>query len=248
MQSTSRSVGSVRIAALLILLTFSTVSASGAEIVTLMPERDATLFEDVTGTTASGSGPTLFVGDNRILVTRRALVRFDLASLIPPDAVVLSVELGLHVSDAPDETPRDVTLHRVLVDWGEGSSASSGGGGAVALAGDATWLHRFYPGRYWANPGGDFEPSSSARAMLGSAGWQSWSGCGLVQDVQGWIDDPSSNHGWLLKGEEGTASSARGLSSSENQQPELHPYLRIEYQGCCVATERTSWSRLKVGY
>lgn len=224
------------------------VSAVHADVVTMVADRDATLFEDVTGSIASGSGPTVFVGANRTLNNRRAVLHFDVNSVLPPGSNVQTVELWIYVSDAPDTTPRDVTAHRVLANWGEGASASAGGGGASSQPGDTTWLHRFYPDELWTNAGGDYEPSSSAIAELGVSGWQFWSSEQLAADVQTWIDDPSSNFGWLLEGEEGTSQSARGFHSSESAQAELRPYVRIEYQGCCVATETTSWSRLKAEF
>lgn len=230
------------------LVRFLGPAVAQAESVACTPDRDATLFENETGSIASGSGPTLFVGDNRTLNTRRAVLHFDVNGVLPPGATVQGVELWVHVSDAPDTTPRSVAVHRLSSDWGEGASASAGGGGAPAQSGDATWLHRYYPDVEWTDPGGDYDPSSSAIAVLEPSGWHVWSSEVLVQDVQGWLDDPAINFGWLLEGEEGTASSARGIDSRESEQPELRPYLQIEYQDVGVSTEMSSWSRIKVGF
>ena len=224
---------------------FAVSGAAKAEFVDLVADRDATLFEDVTGSLASGSGATLFVGDNRTLVTRRALLHFDLAAALPEAATIVSAELWVYVTDAPDEMAREVSLHLVSADWGEGASTSGGGSGAPAELGDATWLHRFHPDEFWATAGGDFELQALATATLGISGWQVWTGEELVSSLQSWIDDPAANRGVLLRGEEGTASSARGIASREHVDPGLRPYLRIEYSSCCVAVERASWSELK---
>lgn len=223
-------------------------ASAHSETIELLPTSDATLFEDPEGAKASGAGPTLFLGDNRLSTTRRALLRFEVAAELPPDAVVQSVSLWLYVSDAPNETAQPVTVHRVLESWGEGPSASSGGGGAPAEPGDATWLHRFYPGDPWSEVGGSFDPTVAASIQMGISGWQEFAAEGLVQDVQGWLDDPSSNFGWMLRGAEGTPSSSRGLHSRESETAELRPYLHIEYRVGDVSSAVMSISRLKSGY
>ena len=38
---------------------------------------------------------------------------------------------------------------------------------------------------------------------------------GITSDVQSWIDNPASNHGWLLKGDESLSGTARKLTSRE---------------------------------
>ena len=38
----------------------------------------------------------------------------------------------------------------------------------------------------------------------------------LIVDVQSWIDDPATNYGWIILGEEGNPQNARRIASSEN--------------------------------
>ncbi len=47
----------------------------------------------------------------------------------------------------------------------------------------------------------------------------------LAADVQGWLDSPSSNYGWLLRAQDEAAAAAR-FSSREGTSP---PSLRITY-------------------
>lgn len=179
-----------------------------AEQVVLEPAKDNTIYEDEQGSLSNGNGNYLFVGingtngGNRVM---RTLLAFDLSS-IPAGSTIESVSLLMRQSlPRNDSTARDASLHRVLKDWGEGSSNAEDGeaGGAMAAEGDATWLRTFHNDTLWANSGGDFEASASASVSVGGNGFYQWlSTEGLVADVQAWVDNPSSNFGWLIKGQE----------------------------------------------
>jgi hypothetical protein len=141
------------------------------------------------------------------------------------DAVVT-----LHMSST-GSTPVDIELHRLLSDWGEGASnaGSGGGAGAPAAAGDATWLHTFFPGTFWNAAGGDFAAGVSATQSVAGAGFYSWTGAGLIADVQDWVVTPGANHGWLLMGGEGTPGSAKRFDSHENTSAGFRPELTVTY-------------------
>src|SRR5436190_1170134 len=87
---------------------------------------------------------------------------------------------------------------------------------AVTLtpAGDATWLNTFYNTQTWATPGGDFAAAASATKTVNTVGKYTW--IGLAGDVQGWLNSPSTNLGWLLTGPEGGAASAKQFDTREN--------------------------------
>lgn len=88
--------------------------------------------------------------------------------------------------------------HRILEDWSEGPSNPSGseGGGSPGVAGDVTWVHRVLPDSLWATPGGTFVPSASATLQVADVGSYTFASTSqLVGDVQGWLDDPSTNFG-----------------------------------------------------
>ena len=84
---------------------------------------------------------------------RRALLRFDVAGILPGSARIDGVELRLNCSNAPNGTAWTFALHRLLRDWGEGTSSTTSGSGAAATLDDATWIHTFFPGASWSNPG-----------------------------------------------------------------------------------------------
>ena len=210
--------------------------------------RDNTLFDLLADTLSSnGAGPYLFVGDNSQGNTRRALLHFAVAESLPADATIDSVELRLNSSQAQNTSPRTITVHRLLADWGEGTSFSSGGGGARPVPGDATWLHAFYDDRFWTSPGGDFEAAASASIIVTGTGFYSWRGPGLAVDVQAWYDQPGINHGWLLLGDESTVSTARRLDSRESATPANRPVLIIHFTAPDVPVIPVTWGAVKAG-
>jgi hypothetical protein len=209
-----------------------------AAVVVLAPSKDNTLYESETGFLSNGAGSGFFVGRTQSGVARRAVVAFDVAGAIPAGSTINSVELGLELtmsSFAP--AAQDLALHRLLADWGEGASnadaLSGGGGGAPAQAGDATWLHRFFNTVAWSGPAaeGDYVGTPSATRSVDALGPYSWGPTARLRaDVQGWLDDPPSNSGWILIGDEVSAGSAKRFASREGTIP---PRLAIEFVPEC---------------
>lgn len=195
--------------------------------VTLTPSQDNTLFESPTGTLSSGAGPFLFAGRTNQGLTQRALFAFDLSAL-PPGARIDSARLTLSMNQtsAGDQT---MTLHRVTAAWGEGTSSAMGGQGAPATAGDATWLHRFFDTDLWATPGGDFEATPSASAVVGAAGTYTWTADPMAADVQAWLDDPATNFGWILLGNETANQTSKRFDSREAALESARPLLTVTY-------------------
>jgi hypothetical protein len=208
-----------------------------AETVTLVAARDATLIEDPAGERANGSGPAFFAGRTAQSENsrRRAVVFFDVAAALPPGASVTRAELTLVLTPSNDPVT-DVAAHRVLSPWSEGMSVASGGGGAQAVVGDATWLHTHYDTQFWATPGGDFAPIPSGIAVVGSPGVYVWGSTPALQaDVQAWLDEPAANHGWLLVGHEGAPSTAKRFASREDPVEDMRPQLVVVYEIGCEA-------------
>lgn len=201
-----------------------------AATVTLEPSKDNTLYESGDGSLSNGSGQHLFVGTTSSGSGRRALLAFDVSRSIPRGSRVTSVRLRLTVSRTV-VGPKKVEVYRVAADWGEGASDASAqeGAGAAAQTGDATWVHRFFDSSRWANPGGDFAPTASAVADVGSNGPSSWGPTpGLIADVQAWVDNPSSNFGWLLL-VSGGGQSAKRFESREAGNAAQRPQLVVEF-------------------
>lgn len=203
--------------------------AAAADQVTIPAVRDNTLFEDASGALSNGAGPVLFAGNNGQDLARRALLRFDIAGSLPPGASVGDVILTLNVSNATNTTPRIFTLHRLLRDWGEGTSSTTSGSGAPATTDDATWLHTFYSSQWWDGPGGDFVSTATASQSVSGVGLYTWADAGLSADVQAWLDHPTTNFGWLIQSDEVTLNTARRFDSRENGVAANRPSLSISY-------------------
>ena len=50
-----------------------------------------------------------------------------------------------------------------------------------------------------------------------------------MSDVQGWLDDPETNFGWVLLGNEESATTTKRFDSREHEDPTVRPVLRIEF-------------------
>jgi hypothetical protein len=212
------------------LLVMAACPSGWATVVSLIPAKDNSIFSE--GELSSGSGQYLFAGVNsRQPTLRRGLIEFDVAGAVPAGAHITSASLTLHVSNS-NGTPATVGLYHVNTEWGEGTSDSgTGGRGAPATISDATWIHSFSDTSLWSMPGGDFSPSASSAVMIVSPGSYAWGSTGpLVNDVQAWVDDQTTNHGWLLKDAETTFGTAKRFDSRENTA-DVRPALLIEYSG-----------------
>jgi hypothetical protein len=233
------------------------LSATLAQCATAMLDAaaDASIFQN-NPNNASGGGNGLFTGANTSGFPRRALIAFDISGSLPAGATVQSAELTLVLGDVSGAGARpevDIALHRVLASWGEGTTQqrmppddvfSGIGQGAPAATGDVTWNARFFSPTepaVWNTPGGDFQATPSTMATIPAALGASYtfpSSAAIVSDVQGWLDNPASNFGWLLKGvDESLPSSLRGFYSSEVATAMLHPKLSVTFTAPSAAAD-----------
>jgi hypothetical protein len=203
----------------------------GAAELLLTPVQDTSIF---TGngleTRSDGASDFLWTSVTAGGVNRRALLKFD-TSAIPPGSVISQVTLSIYESRARDE--HVLSLHRLLRSWGEGTSNGGGSGeGAPAEVGDATWLHAFYPNVSWTQPGGDRVLTASASRLVGAPNvFYDWGPtAGMTADVQLWVDQPASNHGWILVGDEQGLQNAKRFESRSNGASVNRPRLRVVYQ------------------
>ena len=206
-----------------------------AERVMLNPIKDNTLYESPTGSLSNGAGAYLFagrVGSRGGTARRRALLSFDIAGNVPSGAVIQSVVLTMNMSRTIVGA-QTVRLHRVLADWGEGTSNPLGneGNGALSSPGDATWIHTFFNNSFWANQGGDFSPTESASVSVAGVGKYSWGTTAqMVADVQDWLGDPGANFGWVLVGNEATGSTSKRFDSRQNTVAVNRPVLTVDFE------------------
>jgi spore coat protein A len=219
-----------------------TAAAHAQVNITLTATRDNTLYETADGSLSNGQGPDIFAGTNQFPTIRRALVRFNL-NAIPPGSVINSASLRLRLNRSRGGT-HNVSIHRLLADWGEGPSAAlnNTGLGAPAAYGDATWLHTFFDTGTWTSPGGDFVPTASSTTSVSGTGVvYSWTGASVAADVQSWLNNPATNFGWIVRGVETTSSTAKRFDSREASIAANRPQLVITYTppnsptgACCL--------------
>jgi hypothetical protein len=199
-------------------------------IVDLNPIKDNSIFQE-SGEKSNGIGSYLFAGNTNANNIRRGLIMFDIASVLPSGATITSVTLKMNMSQTATGN-QTVNLHRILTDWGEGTSDATGeeGRGAQATTNDATWSHAFFNTTQWTNPGGDFASTSSASQTIGSNGFYTWGSTSqMVADVQNWLDNSSSNFGWILIGNENDTKTAKRFDSRENSNVSNRPVLSVTY-------------------
>lgn len=218
-------------------LCLGAVTARAQSSSTYEPDRDNTIYEE--NENSNGAGLTVTIGrtsGNMGTLSRRALVRFDVGGDLPKGATIESAMLTMGVQKGNPE-PRDASLYVITEDWGEGTASSTGGQGAPATVGDATWTCRFSDGAAgclagdeWAAAGGSFVAMPSATASVGDTGTTvSWSSAQMAMDVQGWLESPESNYGWIVVGIEDITSTAKQLHSREAADVIDRPMLVVEY-------------------
>ena len=100
------------------------MSIAASQMVSIVAGADNTLYEDADGSVSNGSGAILLAGRNNVAQDsiRRAVLYFDVAGNLPHGARVESAVLTLYM-DRGNGGLRDMRLHRLLADWGEGDSA-----------------------------------------------------------------------------------------------------------------------------
>jgi hypothetical protein len=139
---------------------------------------------------------------------------------------VLTLQVSMTIAGS-----QSMELRRVARDWGEGSSdagPSSDGDGATSRVADATWIHTFFPDRRWTTPGGDFAPVADAITQVAS-GAAIWEATGMIARLQEWLDQPATNFGWLVLGNESKVITAKRFGSREGSPAITRPTLTVEF-------------------
>lgn len=206
-----------------------------AETVLISPSKDNTIY-DSENQSSNAKGNYIFSGVTGRSQKRRALLAFDVPAVIPAGATIESAMMVLTLSLAPTGSPDvPLSLHALSRDWGEGTSTAAPpeGAGGDAKPGDATWDSPFFAAdQKWTTLGGDFnsEPSATVDVNTVVLGKNIWKSDVMVADVQRWLNDPSLNFGWILRGgEDDPASTARRFMSRENANEQDRPKLLVTY-------------------
>jgi RHS repeat-associated protein len=145
----------------------------------------------------------------------RGLVKFGSITGIPTDAQVTRAQLRMWNTYLYPGTDTDewVDVHKLTRAFGETT---------------ATW-NMANSTTAWTTPGGDYEPTplSGFNGFTNDPEWETWD---VRNAVDGWIDTPTSNYGFLLKMRDESVSTARSmLLASEASETLLRPTLEVTY-------------------
>jgi hypothetical protein len=197
-------------------------------VITVQDIKDVEIIQNADGSQLQSFG--LFVGNNVSGTHYRDLIQFDLHQ-IPAHSIITNVQLSLGlfggVSKFNSPNPVLIGVHRVLSPW-QGTGEHS-----------ASWLHSSYPMTRWHTRGGDFVLQPSSVLAVGKVNpfnpvplLETWpSTTALVNDVQGWVNNPSSNLGWLLQGDESQPFTVRAFFQHGNMSSDaIPPTLTVTYQ------------------
>jgi MprA protease rhombosortase-interaction domain-containing protein len=228
-------------------LSFAVISSTcWSETVTIGARKDATMYSDAPDNSAGGA-PGFYVGGNGSGSARRSLLTFDVVTSVPIGSTITSAELTLHVGRQSHSDALSVSLRRLTADWGEGTATARptiahNGLGTASNTGDATWNQRMNP-IAWTNPGAFSDTAATVSATTSVPGTVNeaaiWSSTPtMISDVQGWLNNPTTNFGWLLyTSAETTAFTAKAFyarSATINElggvfDPAFLPALSITY-------------------
>ncbi|MFB8374542.1 polymorphic toxin type 8 domain-containing protein [Paenibacillus taichungensis] len=158
----------------------------------------------------------------------RSLIQFD-TSTIPQGAKVLTADLNLWLASVSNNTNVDITLNSVNKAWTEYS--------ASWMYADATNL--------WSKQGGDFNASQVATTAVGpltslSANYK-WS---LPANMlEKWINDPTTNKGFMLKSNSETTNSYKKfISGDDTANPDYTPLLSVTYTSASRLGLKDYWT------
>ncbi|TLZ58476.1 MAG: DNRLRE domain-containing protein [Methanobacteriota archaeon] len=160
-----------------------------------------------------GNLAQLFVGNWTNGTWTRSILQFP-ALPLPANATIVSAGLELYYSLVINDTPMDISVHRVTNSWTEF---------------DSTWDSRdgITP---WDGAGGDFDPAvvATVAGVTNATGWYRWNVTNLVD---AWWTSAFPNDGLMVRQVSDTTAimGQKGFSSSEDSNATRWPRLQLTY-------------------
>jgi hypothetical protein len=180
------------------------------QVVTVGAEPDCTII-DFQGNNLCSSNE-LIAGRFQLMgseVEYRALLRFDVASALPPDAEITDARLVLHTVSGSHGGR--VSGHPTLKPWTT----------------SVNWFE-YASGQSWTQLGGDFGPAAETVDVGQGAALHRWN---LTDVVRAWDTGTIANHGILLRHPDpNTVGTRAAFVSSESADQASRPRLEITYQ------------------
>src|SRR5437879_6915932 len=160
-----------------------------------------------------GNAAQLFVGNWTNGTWTRSILQFP-ALPLPANATIVSARLELYYNFVINDTPMDVSAHRVTSNWTEFGS---------------TWNRRdgITP---WNGAGGDFDPAvvATVAGMTNVTGWYGWNVTNLVA---AWWTLAVPDDGLMVRqvSDSTAIMGQKGFSSSEEPDATRRPRLQLAY-------------------
>ncbi|WP_036168031.1 DNRLRE domain-containing protein, partial [Lysinibacillus sphaericus] len=171
-------------------------------------------------TQSGGNDTELGVGTATDGNVVRSLLKFDVTP-IPEKSIIMSADVSLYLSSTNDPSPINLSMHAMKRSWDENT---------------ATWNNYGTAGG-WTTAGGDFNTTALSTVTGVSSvpsnvedGIQRWSIPTTM--VSGWLTNPNTNLGLLLKSTtEGTLIYKKFISSENTTNPLAYkPKLVVTYK------------------
>lgn len=153
------------------------------------------------------TAPTLSVKWNSDYI---GLLRFDLAGL-PANKELRTAQLQVAVTGRTESSPITLSFHPMLRPW---------------KANEATWIQAA-SGQPWSGGGANGDYSSAVATVTVNSASASLA-LNVREQVAGWLANPNSNHGWMIRGQ-GSPSNVYSLGSSENSTAGARPELALVF-------------------
>lgn len=154
----------------------------------------------------------------------RGLVQWDLSS-IPTNAVVNSVSITLKYDGASQSGTLTISAYKVLRDWGEGTKTLT-----AAASGESDWTDAKHSVDAWGTAGCDnttTDRSSTAEASKLVTTGADWTFSPSLLTVQNWVNNPSTNYGLVIRGDEGAGTNYIYFYTDDQSGSE--PQITVKY-------------------
>jgi len=225
------------------------VTDFGPQEITLTPTKDTVIYAESTGA-SNGAGEFLWTGDRVLSLVknpRRALLAFEIDSLLSPVAVVDAATLSLDVTGV---LGGGGTLRAFRVakssggsTWAEGNADPSGSefvGAASGAPAAANWNYRVGGIVPWSSPGGDVVATILDTLGVDSTGPVELRSAALDDAVQSLISQGGDENGFLLTSfNPALLNAGIQIASRENASGGQPPTLHIAYHQGAIYEEGT---------
>ncbi len=197
------------------LLSIATIPIASAAEATIQPSADSYMNEGAKDTNYGGQSYIEVSSKPSAWGNARGIIEFDLSS-IPSGSTITSVTLSLYLYSTRG-TNRTYCLHKVTKNWTESG---------------VTW-NKYDGTNNWTTSGGDYEATASATVTAGAVynTWVDWSSSALASDVSDFVNNPSTNFGWIIKDQTEGSSNQDWVRfySKEHTDTTLRPKLTVTY-------------------